>query len=142
MPLARLTSNPPVPDPEKLSWVVLGHGVSDASAADTALLQAAAATIFSGDGGVPISQRIARGVGLDEISLKSTGESASEEASDRAVALGKRLSSKLYLEYEYGLEAASHLVRLHYALTRALGIRVETTGDTSNVGVNYRKSWD
>ena len=42
----------------------------------------------------------------------------------------------------FGLEAASHLVRLHYALTRALGIRVETTGDTSNVGVNFRRSWD
>jgi translocation and assembly module TamB len=141
-PLATLTSNPPVPDSEKLSWVVLGHGVSDASAADTALLQAAAATLFSGDGAMPISQRIAQGVGLDEISLRNTGERASAEASGRALALGKRLSDKLYLEYEYGLEAASHLVRLHYALTRALGIRIETTGSTSNVGVNYRKSWD
>ncbi len=141
-PLARLTSNPPVPDSEKLSWLVLGHGVSDASAADTALLQAAAATIFSGDGAMPIGQRIAHGVGLDEISLKSTGEQTNAEASGRAVALGKRLSEKLYLEYEYGLEAASHLVRLHYALTRSLGVRVETTGDTSNLGVNFRKSWD
>jgi translocation and assembly module TamB len=91
---------------------------------------------------MPISQRIAQGVGLDEISLRNTGERASAEASGRALALGKRLSDKLYLEYEYGLEAASHLVRLHYALTRALGIRIETTGSTSNVGVNYRKSWD
>ena len=141
-PLARLTSNPPVPDSEKLSWLVLGHGISDASSADTALLQAAAAAIFSGDGAVPIGQRIAQGVGLDEISLRSTGERASTEAAGRAVALGKRLSDKLYLEYEYGLEAASHLVRLHYTLTRALSVRAETTGDTSNLGVNFRKSWD
>jgi translocation and assembly module TamB len=141
-PLAQLTSSPPVPDSEKLSWIVLGHGVSDASAADTALLQAAAATIFSGDGAMPIGQRIAQGVGLDEISLRNTGQAASDEAAGRAVALGKRLSDKLYLEYEYGLEAASHLVRLHYALTRALSVRAETTGDTSNLGVNFRKSWD
>jgi len=141
-PLARLTSNPPVPDSEKLSWIVLGHGVSDASSADTALLQAAAATIFEGDSAVPISQRIARGVGLDEISLRNTGERAQADASSRAVALGKRLTDKLYLEYEYGLEAASHLVRLHYALSRAFSVRAETTGETSNLGVNYRKSWD
>jgi translocation and assembly module TamB len=91
---------------------------------------------------VPLEQRIAQGIGLDEISLRNTGEATSDEASGRAVALGKRLGDKVYLEYEFGLEAASHLLRLHYALTRALGVRVETTGDTANVGVNYRKSWD
>jgi len=141
-PLARLTSNPPVPDSEKLSWLVLGHGVSDASAADTALLQAAAASLFGGDGAVPINQRIARGVGLDELALRSTGDLATAEAAGRAVALGKRLTDKLYLEYEYGFEAASHLVRLHYLLTRALSVRAETSGTTSNVGFNFRKSWD
>jgi translocation and assembly module TamB len=141
-PLAQLTSSPPVPDSEKLSWLVIGHGVSDASAADTALLSAAAATIFSGDGAVPIGQRIAHGVGLDEISLRETGERANEEATERAVALGKRLSDKLYVEYEYGLEAASHLVRLYYTLTRAFSVSVETSIDTSSVGVSYRRSWD
>ncbi len=141
-PLASLTSQPPVPDSEKLSWLVLGHAVSDASAADTALLQAAAATLLSGDGALPIGQRIVQRVGLDEIALRETGDRASAEASGRAVALGKRLTDKLYVEYEYGLEAASHLVRLHYALTRALSVRAETTGETSNLGVNFRKSWD
>ena len=140
-PLLELTSSPPVPDSEKLSWLMLGHGASDASAADTALLQAATATLFSGDGAVPLQQRIAHGVGLDEIALRNTGELASTEASGRAVALGKRLGDKLYLEYEYGLEAASHLVRLHYELTRALSVRAETSGEISNLGVNYRKSW-
>ncbi len=141
-PLANLTSRPPVPDSEKLSWLVLGHAASDASAADTGLLQAAAATLLSGDGAVPIGQRVAHGVGLDEIALRETGNRASAEASDRAVALGKRLTDNLYIEYEYGLEAASHLVRLHYTLTRALSVRAETTGETSDLGVNYRKSWD
>ncbi len=141
VPLARLTSDPPVPDSEKLSWLVLGHGISDASASDTGLLQAAAATLLRGDEAVPIGQRIARGVGLDEIALRQTGDGTTE-ATGRAVALGKRLTDALYLEYEYGLEAASHLVRLHYALTRSLSLRAETSGVTSNVGVNFRKSWD
>jgi hypothetical protein len=34
------------------------------------------------------------------------------------------------------------LVRLHYALSRAFSVRAETTGETSNLGVNFRKSWD
>jgi translocation and assembly module TamB len=91
---------------------------------------------------MPIDQRIAQGIGLDEISLRNTGTRASTEATDRAVALGKRLSDKAYVEYEYGLEAASHLVRLHYTLTQWFSVRVETTGDAANLGVNFRWNWD
>ncbi len=141
-PLARLTSQPPVPDSEKLAWLVTGHGVSDASAADTALLQAAASTLLRGDRAVPITRRIAQGVGLDEIAFRERGPTTPGEAATRAVAFGKRLTDSIYLEYEYGLEAATHVLRLQYALTRTFSLRAETDGTTGDVGVNYRRSWD
>jgi hypothetical protein len=33
-------------------------------------------------------------------------------------------------------------VRLYYTLTRAFSVSVETSIDTSSVGVSYRRSWD
>lgn len=138
LPLARLVSRPPVPDSEKLSWLVLGHGVADASASDLGLLQTAATTVISGSEATPIGQRIARGIGLDEIAIRGSGT----ELTTQAVAVGKRITRDLYVEYEYGLAVASHLVRLQYTLTRAFSLRAETSGETSSVGVSYRKSWD
>jgi translocation and assembly module TamB len=138
LPMARLISRPPVPDSEKLAWLVLGHGVADASAADLGLLETAASTLLSGAQSTPISQRIARGIGLDDLAIRGT----SSDASSQAVALGKRITDDLYVEYEYGLALAQHLVRLQYALSRAFSIRAETTGETSSFGVNFRRSWD
>ena len=45
VPRVQLTSNPPVPDNEKLAWLVLGHGLDNTSSADAALLQAALAAL-------------------------------------------------------------------------------------------------
>jgi translocation and assembly module TamB len=138
LPLARLVSRPAVPDSEKLSWLVLGHGVADASASDLGLLQTAATTVLSGSEATPIGQRIARGVGLDELAIRGSGT----ELTTQAVAVGKRITRDLYVEYEYGLAVASHLVRLQYTLTRTFSLRAETSGETSSAGVTYRKSWD
>ena len=45
-PKVRLVSSPDVPDPEKLSWLVLGRGQGDVSAGDAATLVAAANSLL------------------------------------------------------------------------------------------------
>jgi translocation and assembly module TamB len=71
VPVIQLTSNPPVPDSEKLSWLVLGQASGDrSSGADLAALQAASAALL-GSGGKPISASVAQSIGLDDISLRS-----------------------------------------------------------------------
>jgi translocation and assembly module TamB len=136
-PRVQLVSQPPVPEGERLSWLVLGRAPGEATKADLGLLQAAAGALLARGDQMPLDRRIARAFGLDEISLRGSGE-----VGDRVVAVGKRLSDRLYVSYEQGLGVvASSLVKLDLALTQRLSVRTET-GTSSGVGLFYRFSWD
>ena len=136
-PSVNLVSQPPVPEGERLSWLVLGRPPSGATQADLGMLQAAAGALLAGGDSVPLDRRIARRFGLDELSLRG-----GSELTDRVVAVGKRLSDRLYVSYEQGLGAvATSLIKLDYALGRRWTLRAET-GSTSGGGLYYRYSWD
>jgi translocation and assembly module TamB len=136
-PRVQLVSQPPVSEGERLSWLVLGRPPADATKADLGLLQAAAGALLARGDQTPLDRRIARAFGLDEISLRGSGEAA-----DRVVAVGKRLTDRLYISYEQGLGiVASSLVKLDLSLTRRLAVRAET-GTSSGIGLFYRFSWD
>jgi translocation and assembly module TamB len=136
-PRVQLVSNPPVPEGERLSWLVLGRAPGEATKGDLGILQAAAGALLANNEGVPLDRQIARRFGLDEISLRGTGE-----VQDRVVAVGKRLSDRVYISYEQGLGAtASQLVKLDFSLTDRIALRAET-GTSSGAGILYRFSWD
>jgi len=136
-PRVQLVSQPPVPEGERLSWLVLGRAPGEATKADLGLLQAAAGALLARGDQLPLDRRIAQAFGVDEISLRGSGE-----VGDRVVAVGKRLSDRLYVSYEQGLGVmASALVKLDLALTQRLSARAET-GTSSGVGLFYRFSWD
>lgn len=136
-PQVQLVSKPAVPEGDKLSWLVLGRAPSDASRGDLGLLQTAAAALLARGNSVPATTRIARAFGFDELALRGGGE-----LSTRVVALGKRLSDRLYITYEQGLgTVASNLIKLDYSLTQRLSVRAET-GTASALGLFYRYSWD
>jgi translocation and assembly module TamB len=136
-PRVQLVSQPPVPEGERLSWLVLGRAPGEATKADLGLLQAAAGALLARGDQLPLDRRIARAFGVDEISLRGSGE-----VGDRVVAVGKRLSDRLYVSYEHGLGVvASTLVKLDLALTQRWSVRAET-GTSSGVGLFYRFSWD
>jgi len=136
VPSVTLVSDPPVSDSEKLAWLTLGHGLQNSTGADLALLQAAASALVNGGSSVPITQQIANRIGLDELSLRGSGEAGSQVA-----AVSKRLSDKLYVEYEQGLAATSSLLRLSYLLTRSLSLRLEA-GFSSGIGLSFTRSYD
>ncbi len=108
VPVIQLTSNPPVPDSEKLSWLVLGQALDGSSGADLAALQAASAVLL-GSHGKPVSATIAQRIGLDDISLRSASATeggarpGTPGAEGQVVAVGKRLTDRLSLVYEQGL---------------------------------------
>jgi translocation and assembly module TamB len=136
-PRLQLVSNPPVPEAERLSWLVLGRAPGEASRADVGLLQAAAGTLLARGESLPLDRRVARAVGLDEVTLRGAGE-----AEGNVVAFGKRLSDRLYVSYEQGLGAVvTNLVKLDYALGRHWSLRAES-GTTSGAGLFYRFSWE
>jgi translocation and assembly module TamB len=126
-----------VPAGEKLSWRGLGRAPDNAQSGDLALLQAAAGTLFGRGDKVGISQKLAHGLGLDEVSLRGSGA-----LTGNVVALGKRLSDKLYVTYEQGIGAAQNLVQLDYTLSRRWSAQLETGTTLSNIGLVYRIVFD
>jgi translocation and assembly module TamB len=140
VPRVQLTSNPPVPDNEKLAWLVLGHGLDSTNSADAALLQAALAAL-GGPNATPFGQRIAQTIGVDEISVHSAYDPQQTGTAGQVVAFSKRLSDKLTLVYEQGRSVANNAIKLEYSLTHALTVRVEA-GLISGIGVYYSRSYD
>ena len=92
-----------------------------------------------------MQRRIASRLGLDEVTVRSTSDLATKNSTDtttNVVALGKRLSDKLYVSFEQAIGAtAEYLVKLDYSLTQRISVRGQT-GTTSGVGLFYRYSWD
>ena len=134
-PKISLVSNPSVPDSEKLSWLVLGHGMEDANRSEHAALQAAAGALLARGESVGLQSRIARAAGLDEFSL--AGGSGLENT---VVTVGKRVSSRAYLTVEQGIGASMSLVKISYALTPRLSVRT-ATGTESAVDAFYTFSF-
>jgi len=165
-PRIRLTSQPEVPDAEKLSWLVLGVPLEGAQGgAQVAALQAAAVTLFgANDGGLSGGLRDA--LGLDVLTVRSASAagsllpsdfgaggtlpgqfgggpvaSTSAAAAESVVAVGKRLSSRVLLTYEQGLRGTWNLLRIQYDITRRLSLRAQT-GTESAVDVLFRQPFD
>lgn len=135
-PQVSLVSNPPVPDSEKISWLVLGHGLEGSSKNELGLMSAAAAALLATGESVTLQSQIAQAAGLDEFGLSGTGTLAST-----AVTMGKRLSSRAYLSYEQSVVGASNLVKVNYMLSDHWSVRTQSGTDNA-VDLFYTLSFD
>lgn len=140
-PQARLVSTPNVPDSEKLSWLVLGHGMEGVSGNEKDVLAAAAGALLGGKGGTGgFTQKLANSLGVDELGLKQgTGDATGLE--NTVVTVGKRISSRLYMSFEQGATTASSLVRLRYKLTPRITLQFQT-GTNTALDVLYSWAYD
>lgn len=136
-PRITLVSEPSVPDTEKLSWLVLGHGLDTAGGSDLSALQAAAGALLSGRESGGMQSQLANAFGLDEINVKTDQNNTQQ----RVVSLGKRLSSRLEVGYEQGLESASSVLHLRYTLSKRLSLEGEA-GTRSAISMFYNILFD
>lgn len=144
-PIVRLVSEPNVPDPEKLGWIVLGRPPDQGSGGEMALLLPAAQALL-GNSGQGMSATLANALSLDEISFgssadgrsrvptssvasssvtgtsSSTASSSAESVPGQVITLGKRLSAQAMLSFEQSVTGASSVVKLSYQLTRRIAI--------------------
>jgi translocation and assembly module TamB len=136
VPSVKLVSNPTVPDSEKLSWLVLGHGIETSSGQEFSTLQTAASALLAAGESVTLQQRIAHAAGLEEVSLRGAGT-----LEGTVLTLGKRLSSRAYLSYEQGLFGAETLAKINYTLTPRISVRAQA-GTVPAVDLFYTFSFD
>jgi len=136
-PVAKLVSTPSVPDSEKLSWLVLGHGMEGTSGNEAGVLSAAAGALLGGKGGSGgFQSRLASSLGVDELGL-----SQAKGLESTVVTVGKRISSRAFLSFEQGATTASSLVRLRYKLNPRITLQFQT-GTNTALDVLYSWAFD
>lgn len=135
-PRAKLTSNPPMPEGEMLSWLVLGHGLDRTASNDNAALQSAAALLFQSTVGSTGTRTVASVFGLDDISVhgRATG------AEGQVLSVGRRIADNLYIAFDQGLTIATNALRVEYSLSRNWMLRAEA-GVVSSFGIYYTESF-
>jgi translocation and assembly module TamB len=140
-PTAKLISTPNVSDSDKLSWLVLGHGMETATGSEADVLSAAAGALLGGKGGTGgITSKLANSLGVDELGVRQgAGQAAGLE--NTVVTVGKRISSRLYLSFEQGAATASSVVRLRYKVNPRITLQLQT-GTNTALDVLYSWAFD
>lgn len=133
-PTIKLVSDPSVPDTEKLSWLMLGHGMDQARKNDFSMLLRAAGVMLTQGQSVPLQTQLARAAGLDEINLSGVN------AESASFTFGKRLSSQLYLSYEKSISGLLDVARLTFNITPRWTLQTEA-GTESAVDALYTFSF-
>jgi translocation and assembly module TamB len=147
-PEVRLISEPNVPDQDKLSWMILGHGSDQMGGSEAGLLMTAASAILGGDSDSNIPREIARTFGLDDISVSTSSSSPESQlpsqtvagsisnsmSTDQVFTVGKHITPDLVFSVERSLTDATNGVKLTWKLTRRFSVIGRAGNDTSMDG--------
>ncbi len=138
-PVATLYSDPALPDTEKLSWLVLGHGLNSGVQQDFALLQIAAGTLMSQADSVNFQSKLAEALNIDTFDVRA-GDS--QDLASSVVSVGKRLSSRTLLSYEQSLDGLSQVVKVIYQLTPHVRLEAQAGEQSSSFDTYYSVEYD
>jgi translocation and assembly module TamB len=137
-PVVTLVSDPPMPDTEKLSWLVLGHGLESGDQQEFALLQVAAGALLSRAESVNVQARLADALGIDTFDVRA---GSSEDLAGTVVSLGKRLSSRATLSYEQSVDGLRQVVKVLYQLSPHVRLEAQA-GQPSSFDAFYTREYD
>ncbi|WP_229511884.1 translocation/assembly module TamB domain-containing protein [Paraburkholderia terrae] len=133
-PVAKLVSEPNVPDNEKLSWLLFGHGTDQGNnVGQQSTMTTALALLGSASG-----KRIAQEFGLDEFSI---GRSEVGLTDPQVVMVSKAMSEWLVIGYEQGLQSASNAIKATVNLTRYWSVAVYG-GTFQGMDLQYTRRFD
>ena len=136
VPRVRLFSEPEMSDAEKLSWLLRGRASEGPGSGDTALLQAAAMALISGDEPSALD-RFFNVFGLDDLSVRQ-----SDNASGGAiVSVGKQLTRNWYVGYERGLNATTGNWQLIYRIAQRFTVRAQS-GESNSIELIWSWRWN
>ncbi|KND60428.1 putative exported protein [Candidatus Burkholderia verschuerenii] len=110
-PVAKLISEPSVPDNEKLSWLLFGHGTDQGNNVGQQSAMTSALALLGSKGGAKIAQT----VGLDEFTVGSSEVGLTDP---QVVMLSKAINERLVLGYEQGLQSAQNAIKATLSLSR------------------------
>ncbi|MEO7852302.1 MAG: translocation/assembly module TamB domain-containing protein [Rubrivivax sp.] len=134
VPRIRLFSDTPMSDVEKLSWLLRGRA-SEGNGADTAVLQAAALAVASGDEPGALDQLL-NAFGVDDFSVRDSDGGGG----GTVVSVGKQLSRNWYVGYERSLNAATGNFQLIYRIAQRFTVRAQS-GSENSISLIWTWRW-
>lgn len=133
----KLVSNPDVPDEEKLSWLLLGHGgAQNADGHERDMIATAAAALLSTSSLGGVQSGLASRIGVDDI-----GVGTGPDMESTVISVSKQISNRLYLTYEQGISTVTNLIKLRYLVSNRFRIEA-AAGTSSAIDLLYEWSFD
>jgi translocation and assembly module TamB len=128
-PQLTLFSEPPLPQAQIASLLIVGQSLDSLQSDDRDDLQSEQASLAS-QGGALLAGQLGRHVGLDDVGIAQSGEGA-------ALVLGKFLSPRLYISYGISLVDEINTLKLRYTIGDRWVISLEA-GSESAADIEYR----
>ncbi|GAB4562305.1 MAG: hypothetical protein Tsb0017_20560 [Geothermobacteraceae bacterium] len=135
-PVVALVSDPPLPDTDILSYLVLGRPL-DATQGESNALMLAAGVLLSQAESAALQERLSRRLGIDTLEVQSTDGNVETSV----IAVGKYLTPDLYISYGRGLFTPVGVAQLRYRISDSWELESQF-GQTSGVDLTYRLEFD
>jgi translocation and assembly module TamB len=133
-PNAKLISVPDLPDSEKLSWLLFGHGTDTGNNLGQQSTVSTALALLGGAGG----KRIAQTFGLDEFSI---GPSENGLTDPQVVQIAKAINERFTFGYEQGLQTAQNLFKVTWTVSRNWSLAIHS-GTLNGIDVTFNRRFD
>ncbi|WP_027467496.1 translocation/assembly module TamB domain-containing protein [Deefgea rivuli] len=138
-PRISLVSEPNVPDAEKISWLLFGHGVDSIGSSDSALALQLLNSMATGNSGPSITGRILGTVGLDDASYSSVKES--DGSTTQVVSVTKHLGRNFSVSLDKSFTGLRDAIRFTLQLSRNWSVVSRFGIDSSSVDVNWTRQF-
>jgi len=122
-PFVTLKSEPPMPENEALSYLIMGRSLNTLQSGEAASLNRAAQSLALSGGGLLLGG-IGTRLGLDEVAVEQDEE-------DAAVVIGKYFSPKLFVSYGISIAEAINTIKARYTINDRWALKVEAGLDQS-----------
>jgi translocation and assembly module TamB len=124
-PKLTLFSEPPLPQQEQLSYLVLGRSLDSTSSSETSALSSAAIALGL-KGGNFVSDRLNKSLGIQEFGIETQPGEGSSSAS---FVIGRYLSPSLYVSYGIGLFEPVNTLKLRYTISSHWRLVTESSAE-------------
>jgi translocation and assembly module TamB len=129
-PQLTLYSEPPLPQTQIASLLIVGHSLDQLQDEDRGSL-ATGRSAFTAQGGALLASQLGRYAGLDEVGI------AQDAGDGQALVLGKFLSPRMYVSYGISLADEINTLKLRYTIGDRWVVSVES-GRESAADIEYR----
>lgn len=130
-----------------LSYLAFGKSTTDISNNSRSLIMSAITLLQSNNNDLSIQDKILKSTGIDEFDIKTEYENIPEDADDLRessnsnkttnVILGKRISNKISLQYQYNVSDRTQVIRAIYDLSKNWRINAEGSTDYTALNAIY-----